>query len=49
MSMCPDSGEFSERSNGDRIYAPLRNPDYNDSDYRTNVSFPNWDKVRMEK
>jgi rhamnogalacturonan endolyase len=27
---------------GDRIYAPLRNPDYNESNYRTVVSLPNW-------
>ena len=28
--------------NGKRIYAPLRNPDYNESNYRTNVSLPRW-------
>jgi hypothetical protein len=27
---------------GSRIYAPLRNPDYNESNYRTNVSLPRW-------
>jgi hypothetical protein len=27
---------------GKRIYAPLRNPDYNESNYRTNVSLPRW-------
>ncbi|MCZ2152358.1 MAG: hypothetical protein LC114_00415 [Bryobacterales bacterium] len=31
---------------GDRIYAPLRNPEYNESNYRTNVSLPNWEAVR---
>ena len=30
---------------GKRIYAPLRNPDYNESNYRTNVSLPNWKKL----
>ncbi|MEO7145068.1 MAG: hypothetical protein ABI165_16345 [Bryobacteraceae bacterium] len=28
---------------GKRIYAPVRNPDYNDSNYRTNVSLPHWE------
>lgn len=28
--------------NGPRIYAPTRNPDYNDSNYRTEVSLPGW-------
>ena len=28
--------------NGKRIYAPLRNADYNESNYRTNVSLPRW-------
>jgi hypothetical protein len=32
---------------GDRIYAPVRNPDYNESNYRTNVSLPNWEPVRV--
>ena len=27
---------------GSRIYAPQRNPDYNDSNYRANVSLPAW-------
>jgi len=27
------------------IYAPRRNPDYNDSNYRTVVSLPNWEEV----
>jgi hypothetical protein len=27
---------------GKRIYAPLRNPDYNESNYRTTVSMPAW-------
>ena len=27
---------------GKRIYAPVRNPDYNESNYRTNVSLPAW-------
>jgi len=27
---------------GRRIYAPLRNPHYNESNYRTNVSLPRW-------
>ena len=31
---------------GKRIYAPLRNPDYNESNYRSNVSFPNWKEVK---
>jgi rhamnogalacturonan endolyase len=34
---------------GDRIYAPLRNPDYNESNYRTNVSLPNWDAVKIRR
>jgi len=28
--------------NGKRIYAPLRNPDYNESNYRVGVSLPRW-------
>ena len=32
---------------GTRIYAPIRNPDYNDSNYRTMVSVPNWEDVRQ--
>jgi hypothetical protein len=31
---------------GKRIYAPVRNPDYNESNYRTNVSLPNWKDVK---
>jgi hypothetical protein len=31
---------------GKRIYAPLRSPDYNESNYRTNVSFPSWKEVK---
>ena len=27
---------------GRKIYAPIRNPDYNESNYRTNVSLPAW-------
>jgi rhamnogalacturonan endolyase len=27
---------------GERIYAPRRNPDYNESNYRTMVSRPGW-------
>ncbi len=27
---------------GKKIYAPLRNPDYNESNYRVNVSMPAW-------
>jgi hypothetical protein len=34
---------------GDRIYSPIRNPDYNESNYRTNVSLPNWEPVRIKK
>jgi hypothetical protein len=32
---------------GDRIYAPIRNPDYNDSNYRTAISLPNWEKLSV--
>jgi hypothetical protein len=31
---------------GKRLYAPIRNPDYNESNYRVNVSLPNWVDVR---
>lgn len=34
---------------GKRIYAPYRNPDYNESNYRTNVSFPNWEAVTVKR
>lgn len=33
---------FTER----RIYDPIRNPDYNESNYRTNVSLPHWTEVK---
>jgi hypothetical protein len=32
---------------GDRIYAPKRNPEYNESNYRTTVSMPAWEEVRQ--
>jgi rhamnogalacturonan endolyase len=31
---------------GKRIYAPIRNPDYNESNYRSNVSLPHWADLR---
>jgi hypothetical protein len=31
---------------GKRIYAPIRNPDYNESNYRVNVSLPNWTEAQ---
>jgi rhamnogalacturonan endolyase len=31
---------------GKRIYAPLRNPDYNESNYRVGVSLPQWRDVK---
>jgi hypothetical protein len=31
---------------GRRIYAPIRNPSYNDSNYRTEVSLPRWIDLR---
>lgn len=31
---------------GRRIYDPIRNPDYNESNYRTNVSLPHWTEVK---
>ncbi len=31
---------------GKRIYAPERNPDYNESNYRVNVSIPGWKTIR---
>jgi rhamnogalacturonan endolyase len=34
--------------NGNRIYAPIRNPDYNDSNYRTAVSLPAWQEVKLK-
>jgi hypothetical protein len=33
---------------GKRIYAPIRNPDYNDSNYRTTVSLPAWQDVKQK-
>ena len=33
---------------GQRIYAPVRNPDYNDSNYRTTVSLPAWQEVKVK-
>ena len=27
---------------GQRIYKPIRNPLYNESNYRVNISLPNW-------
>lgn len=33
---------------GQRIYAPMRNPSYNDSNYRTNVSLPKWQEVKVK-
>jgi rhamnogalacturonan endolyase len=34
---------------GKRIYAPVRNPDYNESNYRTNVSLPAWSEVKIKR
>lgn len=34
---------------GNRIYAPVRNPDYNDSNYRTTVSLPAWDEIHIKR
>ena len=31
---------------GKKIYAPIRSPDYNESNYRTTVSLPGWRDVR---
>ncbi|HZQ56214.1 MAG TPA: hypothetical protein VFB14_28750 [Bryobacteraceae bacterium] len=33
---------------GRRIYVPVRNPNYNDSNYRTNVSLPAWQEVKVK-
>jgi hypothetical protein len=30
---------------GSKIYAPVRNPDYNESNYRTAVSLPVWKEL----
>jgi hypothetical protein len=32
-----------------RLYAPLRNPTYNDSNYRANISLPNWKSPAGDK
>jgi rhamnogalacturonan endolyase len=34
---------------GKQIYKPIRNPEYNESNYRTNVSFPGWGAVKVGK
>jgi hypothetical protein len=34
---------------GDRIYAPTRNPTYNDSNYRAAVSLPAWSVVKSSQ
>lgn len=31
---------------GKKIYAPIRNPDYNESNYRTTVSLPRWQDLK---
>jgi hypothetical protein len=31
---------------GKRIYAPIRSPEYNESNYRTTVSLPAWQDIR---
>lgn len=31
---------------GARLYAPVRNPSYNDSNYRANISLPRWQAVQ---
>jgi hypothetical protein len=33
---------------GQKIYAPHRNPEYNESNYRLNLSLPNWEQVRAK-
>ena len=33
---------------GRRIYAPRRNPDYNDSNYRASISLPDWHDVESK-
>ena len=35
--------------NRSRIYAPVRNPDYNESNYRTNVSLPARQEVKAKR
>ena len=32
-----------------RLYAPLRNPTYNDSNYRANISLPGWKSPAGDK
>jgi rhamnogalacturonan endolyase len=34
---------------GQKIYAPARNPEYNESNYRTAVSLPAWEAVKVKK
>jgi hypothetical protein len=34
---------------GKKIYAPERNPDYNESNYRTAVSMPHWEEVKIKR
>jgi hypothetical protein len=34
---------------GNRIYAPVRNPDFNESNYRTTVSMPGWKQHRPQR
>jgi rhamnogalacturonan endolyase len=31
-----------------RVYAPVRNPHYNDSNYRANISLPGWSEPRVD-
>ncbi|MCU1234718.1 MAG: hypothetical protein JWP63_2685 [Candidatus Solibacter sp.] len=34
---------------GEKIYAPVRNPEYNESNYRTTVSLPEWSPVKVKR
>ncbi|MCU1235029.1 MAG: hypothetical protein JWP63_2996 [Candidatus Solibacter sp.] len=34
---------------GEKIYAPVRNPEYNESNYRTTVSLPGWPPVKVKR
>jgi hypothetical protein len=34
---------------GAKFYAPVRNPEYNESNYRTNVSLPGWQAVKIKR
>ncbi len=34
---------------GNKIYRPVRNPDYNESNYRTTVSLPDWEDSGRRK